>query len=284
MLPIITGPHLAIRPLFCESLLNPAASLASEINWDIGAENYPTLADALAAFDDFDAALRAKTGAKWYSELSYSAYYRDPHYFGQAGWAGSPSATSWPARASLACAPNLADPADLDERIEAYEVLTAAMDQPALAAAVLPLVDWVVRPLLRAWELAGQESEMKLSRTRSLVNFEVGMSGYWPQVRRLRRELLAPWFDGRRPTRRREFFCQIHEGLPDELAYLALRVGGGSEEFFDATDPILAPALAAAQAEHLLRPVYLGSGKSALFARSRHLALGLAQDEVLKAI
>ena len=278
MIPDINGAHLWTNLALGRSdLLNPAASLSCDLNWAVRAAGFDTTAGSVSAFEAWRERLATRTAGTWHIEIAYPAHYLSPRYANLPGDGN----IAW-----LAASPRLNDPSDLNERIAAYEVLSTALDEPATATTLLPLVDWAVRPLLRAWNQESEHEQTRLSATRMIVEYPVAMSGHWRLVRRVRRELLAPWFAGARQTRKPRFFAELHDQLSDELAYFTSRVASGNSELFNIGDPAVAQILAEAEERRLIAPRYGGGlgGPSNYFARSRHVALSVASDEVLIAV
>jgi hypothetical protein len=180
--------------------------------------------------------------------------------------------------------PHLHDPADLDERARAFYELDDTLARHGVAAELLQVLDWALLPHKGAWAAA----RVKALQSANFIDYSfeefclgVAMSGFWPQLRALRQPLLAPWLMGVRPVRHLERFFALHQGLPDELAYVALSVAAGGHLICRQSDAALGGLLGAAQAAHLVqvRP----HGKDLLNTRrSWHLAHEIWDTEALR--
>ena len=152
--------------------------------------------------------------------------------------------------------PHLHDPADLNERARAFVELGDTLARHRVAAQLLSALDWALLPHKGAWAVARSDALKTADFTKySFEEFCLGvaMSGFWPQLRALRRPLLAPWLAGTRPVRHLERFFALHQGLPDELAYVALSVAAGGHLICRQSDPALPGLVGAAQAAGLVQ-------------------------------
>jgi hypothetical protein len=123
--------------------------------------------------------------------------------------------TAVPAATVLGFTPNLVDPADLAERVNAAELLAEILaSEPALRVSSAGLIDWAIAPAL-APLATGRVADLG---TRARTDFAA-------TARALRAPYLAPYIAGRRYVRDLEAFREMHTGLsPAEAALVATLV------------------------------------------------------------